>query len=60
MVVWDDIGISAMAFAVYVGCFTQMVVIMPMKMDLAWRMTMRRISTVSSTAIFVLSFLGNQ
>ena len=60
MAVWNDIGISAMAFVAFVGCFTQMDAIMLMKMDLEWRMTMKKTSTVSLIATFVLSFLGNQ
>ena len=60
MVDWDGIGISAMASVAFVGCFTQMDAIMLMKMDLEWRMTMRKTSTASLIVTSVLLFLGSQ
>ena len=60
MVVWDVMMISTVAFVAFAGCFTPMVAIMLMKMDLEWRMTMRKTSTVSLIVTSVLSLLGNQ
>ena len=46
MVVWDDILTSVMVFAAFAGCFILMVDILQMKMDLAWKIMKKKMSTV--------------